>query len=118
MHITLAEAFASHHHWKMKLEQSLKLGEKLDVETIKRDDCCDLGKWLIDEGRLQYGALPEYTSLVSKHRDFHLVTAAVANIINNKDAMCVHEMLGNTSQFVRASLEVGMAIRALQEKTI
>lgn len=118
MSTTLDSAHAAHHAWKAKLEKSADEGETLDVETIKRADCCDLGQWLLGEGNDQFGGTPQFAALVEKHSEFHFVTSIVASMANAKDAGLVKHMLRNSSQFARASLEVGVAIQELRKLVV
>lgn len=111
---SLDTAFKAHHDWKLALQQAIEQGEVLDVENIKRDDCCALGTWLHSDGKIRYGKHPEFVDLVAKHKDFHEITSVVARIINGKDFETATAMLSASNQFGRASREVGMAIIALR----
>lgn len=113
--LTLQDALKAHHQWKVRLQEALDRGEKLDVDTIKRDDCCALGKWLHGEGRRLYGARVEFVNLVEKHKEFHFVTGTVAGIINGKDFALAKAMLVSSNHFGRASIDVGIAINALKD---
>jgi hypothetical protein len=110
----LSTAYKTHVQWRIQLKEAIRTGEKLDVATIKRDDCCDLGKWLHGQGKGLYGAKPEFVKLVETHYVFHLETAIVANAINALDHQTAIEMMDMSRAFGRASLEVGMAINALK----
>lgn len=112
--VSLDTAFKAHHNWKLSLQEAINRDELLDVEAIKRDDCCPLGIWLYREGRDRYGHLPEFMDLVAKHKNFHEVTSFVARIINGKDFETAKSMLSASNQFGTASREVGMAIITLR----
>ena len=113
--ITLDNAFSAHRSWKDRLLAAVESGEVLDVATIKRDDCCDLGRWLHSEGRKLYGTKPQFTKLMETHSDFHAVTGVVAGIVNSKDHETAKALIGGSSQFASASMAVGMAILALKK---
>ena len=115
---TLDNAFSTHALWKAKLLAAVESGEKLDVATIKRDDCCDLGKWLYSEGQRNFGTKPEFISLLEKHKDFHSITGIVAGIVNEKDDVLAKAMMGGSSQFGSASMEVGVAILRLKKAVV
>ena len=113
--LTLDRAFAAHQQWKVKLQDSVTSGTSLDVATIRRDDCCELGKWLHSTGRDLYGGKPEFSKLINKHASFHLVASVVAGIINARQYDEAVSILQDSSHFTIASTEVGMAIMALKK---
>jgi methyl-accepting chemotaxis protein len=113
--LTLERAFAAHQQWKVKLQESVNARATLDVSTIRRDDCCELGKWLHTDARASYGHKPEFKNLLAKHAGFHLVASVVAGIINTKQYDEAAAMLQDYSLFSTASTEVGMAIMALKK---
>ena len=113
--LTLERAFAAHQQWKQRLQDSVSSGSALDVATIRRDDCCELGKWLHTTGRSLYGGRPEFSTLISKHARFHLVAGVVAGIINSREYDEAVSVLQDSSHFAIASTEVGMAIMALKK---
>jgi hypothetical protein len=113
--LTLERAFAAHQQWKVKLQDSVTSGTTLDVATIRRDDCCEFGKWLHSAGRSLYGGKPEFSKLINKHASFHLVASVVAGIINAREYDEAVSILQDSSHFAIASTEVGMAIMALKK---
>jgi methyl-accepting chemotaxis protein len=112
--VTLDNALSAHRQWKTILQAAVNDGKVLDVETIGRDDCCDLGRWLHSKGRSLYGSKPEFTNLVNKHREFHSITGVVAGFINARTQDDAMAHLRGGSQFAFASMEVSIAIAALK----
>ena len=112
--LTLERAYEAHNHWKIMLQESVSARTTLDVATIRRDDCCNLGKWLHSDGQRGYGHKPEFKSLMAKHASFHLVASVVAGIINTKQYDEATAMLQDFSLFSTASADVCMAIMALK----
>jgi hypothetical protein len=112
--ITLENAFDSHQIWKEKLRRAVQAREPIDTSAIERDDCCDLGKWLYAEGQKLYWGRPEFQSLLLHHREFHLLTGAVAGVINNKQYELAQAYLSHDTQLAHSSIEVGAAIRRLE----
>ena len=49
--------------WKTTLRNAALHGGELDVETIKRDDCCALGKWLHGDGARQWRREAKFVDL-------------------------------------------------------
>lgn len=112
--ITLNRALVAHRNWKTLLREAAAKGESLDAATIKRDDCCDLGRWLQSSGRTLYGHKPEFTDLLKKHNHFHSIAGMVAAIINSGDMEAAQTHLGSNSQYSTASNEVGLSIMVLK----
>ena len=112
--VTLDNALSAHRQWKTILQTAVNDGKTLDAETIARDDCCDLGRWLYSSGRSLYGGRPEFTNLVNKHREFHSITGVVAGFINARTHGDARAHLRGGSQFAFASMEVSIAIVALK----
>ncbi len=88
--------------------------EILDVEKIKRNDCCNLGLWIQSEGKRLYGHKIEFISLMDVHTEFHSVAGIVAGLINEQEYDKAKGHLGTSSQFSFASASVGIAITKLR----
>jgi len=112
--ITLDKALDAHRQWKATLQSAAANGKTLDVATIQRDDCCDLGKWLASDGRRLYSSRPEFTNLVNKHSEFHAIAGVVAGLINGGEKDVVRSHLRGGSHFAFASTEVSVAITLLK----
>jgi len=112
--LTLDRALNAHQQWKARLKQAVKNQETLDVVTIARDDCCDLGKWLTTEGRKRYGSRPEFVNLIDTHINFHHTAGVVAELINDKKLESALSHLGGGTQFAHASMDVSLAITRLK----
>jgi len=112
--VDLSAAIAKHQAWKTTLRNAALRGEQLDVQKIRRDDCCPLGTWLHGSGRSQWGTRPVFVALVDKHAAFHRQAAEVAQAVNagRKDESL--KMLGSGTPFAQATQATVMAIRALQ----
>lgn len=115
--VTLNKALATHLQWRRKLQEAVLTGEALDIEAIRRDDCCELGTWLYAEGLRLYGTYPAFTKLLEVHREFHAITGIIAEIINSKNYEQAKAMLMGNSQFSAASTDVSMAIIQLRTAT-
>ncbi len=116
--MTLDKAVNAHRQWKTTLQAAAANRETLDVETIQRDDCCDLGKWLASDGRRLYGHRPEFTNLVNKHSAFHSIAGVVAAFINDGVQDAARSHLRGGSQFAFASTEVSVAITLLKAQVV
>jgi hypothetical protein len=112
--VALENAFDSHQQWKENLRRAVKAKESIDTSAIARDDCCDLGKWLYTDGQKHHWGKPEFQSLLLHHKEFHLLTGAVAEVINQKQYALAEAYLSNDTQFAQSSNEVAEAIRRLE----
>jgi methyl-accepting chemotaxis protein len=99
-------AIDAHRQWKVKLRSAIANKEKLDADKICRDDQCPLGKWLHGAGGTQWGGRPRFVSLVDKHAAFHRAAGEVARNINAGRYQDADKMLGSSSPFSSASIEV------------
>jgi methyl-accepting chemotaxis protein len=103
-------AIEAHRAWKVKLRQAIAKQEKLDADTICRDDACALGRWLHGPGGQQWGTRPVFVELVDKHAAFHRTACGVAQAINKGRYQDADQLLGSGSAFAAASSEVGLLL--------
>ena len=90
----------------MKLRSAIAQHEKLDADTICRDDRCPLGQWLHGSGGQRWGTRPLFTQLLAKHADFHQSAGSVARKINAGQYADAEKLIGSGSHFSDISLEV------------
>jgi methyl-accepting chemotaxis protein len=112
----LQEAIRAHSDWKTKLRGAISAKSTLDVDTIARDDCCILGKWLHGESRPMFGPLVSHVACVKKHAAFHKEAAKIASNINAKRYAEAEKMLETGGPYSSASNEVIFAIGALKRE--
>ncbi len=114
--INLDNAIKAHADWRSKLRSAASNHTQVDAETIKRDDCCELGKWLHGAGNSKFGGKPTFVALIAGHRDFHAEAGKVARIVNQGDTAKAEQMLESGTAFARASGEVGRLIVQLKKE--
>ena len=100
------KAIEAHRQWKVKLRSAIAHREKLDADTICRDDRCPLGQWLHGSGGTRWGQRPLFTKLLAKHADFHQSAGSVARKINAGQYADAENLIGSGSHFSDISLEV------------
>jgi aerotaxis receptor len=110
----LDQAVAAHLQWKAKLRNAIDRGETLDADTVCRDDRCPLGQWLHGPGRQRWGHVPEFTTLLERHADFHRTVGAVVRQVNAGQKDAAGRALQGGTAFARATQATVMAIKALQ----
>jgi hypothetical protein len=96
------------------LRNAAMRGEKLDAETLVRDNCCPLGGWLHGEGRRQWGMHPAFTALLGQHAIFHREAGQVAQVVNAGRKDEALRLLGEGTPFTQATQATVLAIRKLQ----
>lgn len=112
----LSQAIRKHTEWRLKLRSAISNRETLDVATIAKDNCCELGKWLHGEGKALFGTLRAYPVCVAAHANFHVEAGRVAQIINSKRYDDAGKMLDGDTPYVSASTAVGVAIVRLKKE--
>jgi hypothetical protein len=80
--MNLDNAAIAHAQWRAKFRAAIANAETMDSAAIGRDDCCELGKWIHGEAKIQLVTKPEFTALLEKHRAFHVEAGKVAKAIN------------------------------------
>jgi methyl-accepting chemotaxis protein len=113
--INLDSAIKAHAEWRNKLRNASTKHEQLDAETIGRDDCCEMGKWLHGAGNSKFGGKPVFSDLIAGHRSFHVEAGKVARVVNQGGDQ-VEQMMGSGSSFSTASNEVGRLIIQLKRE--
>lgn len=100
------KAINAHRQWKVKLRKAISDHQKLDADTICRDDQCPLGKWIHGPGGARWSRRPLFVDLLSKHAEFHQTAGGVAKKINAGQYSDAERLIGSGSQFAQISTEV------------
>jgi aerotaxis receptor len=114
--INIEEALAAHQQWRINLRNAVTRKLKVDADTLRRDDCCKLGKWIYGGGKARWGSQPVFTQLVQAHKGFHHEAGKVADVINAKRFPEAEAMMASETPFHKAGQQVGSALRALRDK--
>ncbi len=113
----LDSAIGKHAEWKIKLRSAISKQEAMDVPTISKDNCCELGKWLHGEAKTKWGRLASHAACITKHAAFHVEAGKVAKAINEKKYTAAEAMLGSSTPYASASSAVAGAIMHLKKET-
>ncbi|MGA7340103.1 MAG: CZB domain-containing protein [Terracidiphilus sp.] len=114
--MNLNEAVSAHTNWKMKLKAYIaKPDRSLNPAVVSDDKVCDLGKWLIGEGR-KHSSLPEFSKLVTDHGRFHKAAGDVIRKADSGQSVAEEVALGANSEYASASTGVVQALMALSGK--
>ncbi|AMG38197.1 CZB domain-containing protein [Achromobacter xylosoxidans] len=112
--MNLDESIQKHAEWKLKFRAAISRKEQMDADTIGKDNCCQLGGWLYGEGKLKYGAKPEFGAIVQKHKAFHTEAGKIARLINSQQYDLAEKEMGIGTAYSQASNAVGAAIIAFK----
>jgi methyl-accepting chemotaxis protein len=112
--VDLNTAIQKHAEWKYKLLTAMTSSEPLDVATISKDNCCEVGKWLHGEAKALYGHLENHGKCLSAHAAFHAEAGKVAAVINAKKNVEAERMLAPGTPYHEASKKVGVAMIELK----
>lgn len=114
--MNLDTAVQTHSQWKTRLRAAISKGEQLDIATLSRDDCCELGQWLHGEGRTRYGRMGAHADCVAKHVLFHGEVTKVAVAVNAKQFDRANTMLDAGTPYAKASSALGVAFLQLRKE--
>ena len=80
------DAIAAHIKWKIRLNKYIDgtSTEKLDADSVCKDNLCVLGKWIYGDGK-RHQELPNYTDLVKKHAHFHRCAGGIVRKVESHD---------------------------------
>jgi hypothetical protein len=80
--------------------------EVINIQTLAKDNACELGKWLFGEGQ-KYGSDPRFGELISAHAAFHRSAAAIATMAQSGRQKEAEGLLNsNESQYAKLSVQV------------
>jgi hypothetical protein len=113
----LNQAIDRHAEWKVKFRTAIAGHETMDAETISKDNCCQLGKWLHGDAKSKYGKLASHAECVKKHAAFHTEAGKVAQAINAKNYAKAEAMIGADTPYSLTSREVALAIGKLKKES-
>ncbi|WP_333709025.1 methyl-accepting chemotaxis protein [Tepidimonas ignava] len=102
----------AHRQWKVKLRDAIENQATVDVDTLRRDDCCALGKWIYGEGRNRFGHAPRFAELIERHEHFHQVAAGVGEMVNQKRYREAEDAIAPGTPFAQATRGVVQVLSA------
>ena len=114
--MNLDNAVQMHAQWKMKLRSAISKHEQLDLVTLSRDDCCELGQWLHGDGRSSYGRLASHADCVHKHLVFHSEVTKVAWAVNAQQFDAAEGMLNGGTPYAKASSALSVSFLQLRKE--
>jgi Chemoreceptor zinc-binding domain len=112
--LNFVAAVEAHRKWKERLTAYVQgtSTEKLDYTAIRRDDQCNLGKWIYSSGIAAMGNSPVFHQLKSKHAHFHVTASRIVELVQHEEKPSAQKLL-NGAEYTKASIEVQMLIAKL-----
>ncbi|MCM2340013.1 CZB domain-containing protein [Rhodoferax sp.] len=108
-------AVQTHALWKTKLRAAISKREQMDLITLARDDCCELGIWLHGEGKNHFGQHASHGDCVRKHLEFHAEVTKVARAVNTHQFTVADAMLNAGSPYAKASSALSVSFIQLRK---
>ena len=107
------DAIAAHIKWKIRLNKFIDgtSTEKLDAETICKDNLCVLGKWIYGDGK-KHQDIPCYADLVTKHAHFHRCAGGIVKKVEAHDQAGAMSLL--KGEFSSAAKETVTTLMSLK----
>jgi methyl-accepting chemotaxis protein len=112
----LNNAVQKHAEWKIKLRSAISKHEQMDVATLAKDNCCELGEWLHGEGRAKFNELESHGECIQKHAAFHVEVARIASAVNAKKFIAAEDMLGAGTAYAHISSALSVAFIRLRKE--
>jgi len=114
--MNLNHAISMHMEWKVKFLSTILKQETVDTEIISKDNCCELGKWLHEDGKTQFENLASYSICLDKHAAFHIEAGKIAAKLNEKKFNDAEAMLKAGQPYTMASNNLNLAIKNLENE--
>lgn len=114
--MNLDNAVETHAQWKTKLRTAIAKHEQLDLATLSRDDCCELGQWLHGAGKASYGRLSAHGDCIHKHVIFHREVAKIAKAVNAQQFELAESMLNAGTSYTQASSALSVSFLRLRKE--
>ena len=106
--MNFSAAIRAHANWRLRLSTCCQANAKetIDIQTLAKNDACDLGKWLCGEGR-RYASDPRFGELINTHAAFHRHSAEIAAMARNGKRKEAEALINsNESPFAKTSVQV------------
>ena len=77
--------------------------EQLDAEEIARDDLCELGQWILEQGVETFSKVSEFSALKQAHTDFHNCAAKIVQCVRDGQQEEAENLLASNSDYAMLS---------------
>jgi aerotaxis receptor len=108
-------ALQQHQQYLVDLRNAAMRKLKLDANTLRRPDCCDLGQWIAQGGQ-GWGHAPVFRELVRQHQTLHHEIGRAADAVNEGRYAEVESLLAPGKGMQQASRAMMGALKGLIEQ--
>ncbi len=112
----LDHAVQKHAEWKTKLRAAIARHEQMDVATLAKDNCCELGQWLHGEAKTRFSRLVSHGECLQRHAAFHVEVAKVASAVNARQFTQAEAMLGAGTAYAQISSSLSVSFMRLRKE--
>lgn len=112
----LDHAVQKHAEWKTKLRAAIARHEQMDVVTLGKDNCCELGQWLHGEAKTRFSRLVSHGECLQRHAAFHVEVAKVASAVNARQFTQAEAMLGAGTAYAQISSSLSVSFMRLRKE--
>jgi len=99
----IEQAIADHAAWKARFRDFINGKIELDATTVGKENFCQFGKWIENEGERMLLPKEVHDDIFSLHAEFHRVAATVVEKKNKGDIQGAQHDLTSNGAFGRAS---------------
>jgi hypothetical protein len=109
-------AITGHGAWRTILQHAIETGtSSVDIARAKRDDRCELGKWLYREADARDRRSPSYARVRELHQAFHVEAARVLDLALQGRKPEAEAAMAMRSPYASASAALSAALKAWRE---
>ncbi|WP_419320572.1 CZB domain-containing protein [Caulobacter sp. ErkDOM-E] len=109
----LDKAFMTHSAVKSRLRKAIKGEENIEPTTIRRDDVCEVGKWIYGEGGSKFSSVPVFVEFKKVHSEFHKCAYDIMMMYNSGKIAEANRDLDHGA-FEKKSNEIGDCIMRMK----
>ena len=112
----IEQAITGHGAWRTILLHAMETGtSSIDIARAKRDDRCELGKWLYREADAADRRSPSYARVRELHQAFHVKAAQVLDLALQGRKAEAEAAMAMRSPYASASAALTAALKAWRE---
>ena len=112
----IEQAITGHGAWRTILLHAMETGtSSVDIARAKRDDRCELGKWLYREADAADRRSPSYARVRELHQAFHVKAAQVLDLALQGRKAEAEAAMAMRSPYASASAALTAALKAWRE---
>jgi hypothetical protein len=103
----------SHVMWKQRLLEHMDGAsqQKLDPAVVRRDDLCELGKWLHNDGKA-YAETDHFPVVKDNHAHFHDFAARIVELIDAGNLDAAKDLLNGEYAKISRQLQLRLSSMA------